>query len=48
MSKEGRLKRITRKGKIMQTKQDNLKQRKKIQPASRGRWHKEIPTNKGI
>ena len=41
-----KIKKISRKGKTIQTKQNIPKQRKKILPTSRGRWHKDIPTTK--
>ena len=40
-----KIKKISRKGKTMQPKQDILKQRKKILPTNRRRWHEHIPKN---
>ena len=42
LTKEGKLKRVDQ---TIQTKQELLKQRKKILPASRGRMYEDMPKN---
>ena len=39
-----KIKKISRKGKTIQTKQDITKQRKKILPTSKGKWNEDLPT----